>query len=392
MGSRAFEALSSWLNSAWYRRGISPMLIPFLPLSWLVRQVASRRYVTYQVEKKKQWRPPVPIVVVGNITVGGTGKTPLVMALVKKLQGAGLFPGVVSRGYGGSCSMFPRIVTEKTNPFLVGDEPVMMAKQLDVPVVVAHNRRDAVRYLLEYDENCSVIVSDDGLQHIHLWRDVEIAVLDGMRMMGNEYCIPVGPLRESPSRLKTVDAVVVNGTSTGSLEVPSVHMQLKPLNLVNMVSGETITAEQLPQLGSSVLAVAAIGHPQRFFRELEFLGVAVKAYAFPDHHNFVVDDFSFCNREDIPVIMTAKDAVKCVSFAKKNWWRLDVVADLPESFWRMLFEKIAYKSYLCRVALAGQCQKETEQNDNGYDGAQRLAKVEKKQAACQVEIIYRSAN
>ena len=341
MESRFTGLLSDWLNDIWYSSNVKWPLLPLLPLSWLVKIIALRRYRTYQVAKKKQWKPPVPVIVVGNITVGGAGKTPLVLALVKKLKEAGYNAGIVSRGYGGKSTQFPRLVTISTNTKLVGDEAVMLAQQVKgIPIVICKNRQNAVKFLLEYDENCSVIVSDDGMQHPHLWRDIEIAVLDGTRMFGNKQCLPAGPLRESIDRLKTVDAIVANGSLKSALNYEFNHMQLIPVKLINIANRKTIAIENILSLGETVHAVAGIGHPKRFFRQLEFLGFKIVPHSFADHHKFSVSDFEFCKIKPLPVIMTSKDAVKCTQFARENWWMLEVEADVPEAFWNIIFKKI----------------------------------------------------
>ena len=248
-------------------------------------------------------RLPVPVAIVGNVTVGGTGKTPLVLRLVELLRGAGFSPGIVSRGYGGEAVAKPRQVDGGSDPALVGDEPVLLARRSGVPVWVGSDRVAAALALLR-QHRCDVVVCDDGLQHYRLHRDVEVAVIDGTRSIGNGRCLPAGPLREPAARLDQVDLVVTNGPARG----PGQAMTLVPGPLVNLADpSRTMPCVELR--GATVHGVAGTGNPSRFFALLRSLGMEVIEHAFPDHYRYRSDSLSFGDCE--PILMTEKDAVKC---------------------------------------------------------------------------------
>lgn len=299
------------------------------PLSWLFAWLAGRRKQRYL--QRKRWSPPVPVVVVGNITVGGTGKTPLVTALVTALQGRGYRPGIISRGFGARKGGEPVWVTPGSDPARVGDEPVMLARQLNVPLVVDVDRVRAAQYLLNHCD-CDLIIADDGLQHYNLQRHIELLVLDGDRLLGNRLCLPAGPLREPLARMGQVDLILINTSSAtptlpelGDVGAPCPEhfcFSLKPSALVS-VSG---TMQPAPGVGR-VHGVAGIGHPERFFNTLRSLGYDVISHPFPDHHPFTPADITF--DDNLPVLMTAKDAVKCTAFATDRHWYLPVTAEVP---------------------------------------------------------------
>ncbi len=274
----------------------------------------------------------VPVIAVGNITVGGTGKSPFVIALIQFLRQQGYTPGVVSRGYGGQrSSCAPLWVTASSVPRQTGDEPLMIARAAACPVVVSVDRVQAVRYLLQQAPQCDVVVSDDGLQHTALWRDITICIVDAKRRFGNQQCLPAGPLREPLSRLKHFDFVLENGVdATSSLKwVPDVF--------VDVASGTSMSVDFFA--GKTVHAVAAIAHPDRFFSTLTTLGVKVIPHVFPDHYFFSEKDF--CFKSDLPIVMTEKDAVKCQSFflAKKAWFlKMNMMLDV--SFQDKLIKKL----------------------------------------------------
>jgi tetraacyldisaccharide 4'-kinase len=264
-----------------------------------------------------------PVVVVGNITVGGTGKTPLVLWLADYLAQQGLTPGIVSRGYGASSS-HPTAVTAPSDPAQVGDEPVLLAQRSTCPVWVGRDRPRAARALLEAHPRCDVIVSDDGLQHYRLARDVELVVIDGTRALGNGLMLPAGPLREPASRLRGVDAVVVNGgtRAVGSRE-RAFALKLEGDLFRNLLDPElAVGAGHFG--GRRVHAIAGIGNPQRFFDHLRALGLVFTAHPFPDHHAYAPNELAFAECDAI--VMTEKDAVKCARFAKENQWVLRVEA------------------------------------------------------------------
>jgi len=266
----------------------------------------------------------VPVIVVGNISVGGTGKTPLVIAIVQYLLSKGYKPGVVSRGYGGESRHWPQIVTQDTSPVDVGDEAVLIAKRCACPVSVGSNRIKAAEKLLQ-ENSCDVIVSDDGLQHLKLKRDVEIVVIDGERRFGNGLCLPAGPMRELSGRLRSVDFVVVNGESTDNEQ----SMQLM-VNEFEDVSGSGQTLSSRDMSGKRAHAVAGIGNNERFFKVLEKLNIDILRHPFPDHYCYQSKDVTF--DDDLPILMTEKDAVKCRQFRLNNAWFLKVDAKLENTF------------------------------------------------------------
>lgn len=277
----------------------------------------------------------MPVIVVGNISVGGNGKTPLVITLCKWLYQNGYRPGVISRGYGGSMQDFPYAVTPNDNPKQVGDEPYLMSKNIDNPIVIDPIRSRGAKYLVEKLQ-CNVIISDDGLQHYALKRDVEIAVIDGNRRHGNGYLLPMGPLRERTTRLKSVDYIVVNGGESDNSEIP---MLLTSGQLVNVADRHN--KMNIDDVSEPVIAMAGIGNPQRFFDTLKSKGVKLaKEMSFPDHHAFKPSDLNFDLSEGANgmVLMTEKDAVKCEIFAQNNWWYLPVTGTLPDDFLKNILQ------------------------------------------------------
>lgn len=287
------------------------------PLSWVYRAVIFFRRFFYRISLFKSKKFPVPVIVVGNLTVGGVGKTPLVAWLVENYRKQGYQPGIVSRGYGGHAKQWPQYVTVDSDPYLVGDEPVMLAMQTNAPIVCDPNRVRAVEVLLE-KYHCDIVISDDGLQHYRLQRDVEIIVVDGARRFGNAYCLPAGPLREPLSRLKQVDWVICNGEP----EEGEIKMSLIPGEIYSINNPENIV--KIDVLNKTVHAVAGIGNPQRFFDQLTSMGFSIIPHAFPDHHNYQPSNLVF--NDDLPILMTEKDAVKCRAFAQEHWYCLPVRA------------------------------------------------------------------
>lgn len=314
--------IDSVLNSLWYSR--HPLRWVLYPFSLLYRGVVALRCV--YLKRFKQEHVPVPIIVVGNLTVGGVGKTPLVIAIAQHFTARGLRVGVVSRGYGAKIKHFPHEVCVDDTAHDVGDEPLLLAQKTQVPVVIAPKRMDAVNYLIEQHQ-VDLIISDDGLQHYNMGRSIEIAVMDGKRGLGNRLCLPAGPLRESPKRLKKVDIVVVNGADWPG----AYRFDLVPDAVIKLINGDKV---QLDCLKSEyVAAVAGIGHPERFFDTLTGLGLTYKPYVFPDHHRFVSADFNLPERV---CVMTEKDAVKCHAFADERMYVLPVQVSIHHEFWDRL--------------------------------------------------------
>lgn len=301
--------------------GESPLWLLLLPLSWLYGLVSGVIRLLYRLGLKQAWRAPVPVVVVGNLTAGGNGKTPVVIWLVEQLQKRGIRPGVVSRGYGGKAAQYPLLLTAKTTTAEAGDEPVLIYQRTGAPVAVSPVRSDAVQALLA-EHAVDIIITDDGLQHYALARDKEIVVIDGVRRFGNGWWLPAGPMRERASRLRFVDAVIVNGGEAKPGEIP---MHLRPGMAVNLLTGERRAVSLLPAL----VAMAGIGHPPRFFATLEQCGARLeKRVPLADHQALVPDQVAALTAPGQTLIMTEKDAVKCRAFAKDNWWYLPVDAEL----------------------------------------------------------------
>jgi tetraacyldisaccharide 4'-kinase len=317
------KKFSRWLEDVWYKE----MYISsgFMTLSMLYDDVMrARRFLYNKGFHYKKIKIAVPVIIVGNITVGGTGKTPLTLWLAHFLRAEGFKPGIISRGYGGNAESWPQWVDEQSQPSMVGDEAVLMARRADCPVAVGPERVKAAQLLVDRAE-CDVIISDDGLQHYALERDIEIAVIDGERRFGNGYTLPCGPLREPVERLQEVDFIIVNGDA---VEENEFSMTMKGDVLVNVVTQE----EKLLSEWSGVAchALAGIGNPQRFFNLLEKEGIEVESHAFQDHHQFTAENIHF--NDDRPVLMTEKDAVKCEAFASDKHWYLPIKAEPQQQF------------------------------------------------------------
>lgn len=322
-----------WLEQHWYRSGLVSNLLA--PLGWVYCLMATLRRGLYRSGMLRSERLPIPVIVVGNITVGGTGKTPLVIYLARYLITLGYLPGIVTRGYGGRSSTWPQDVGSDSEPDLIGDEPLLLARHASCPVVADPDRVRAARRLLDA-HRCDVVLADDGLQHYRLARDLEIAVIDGARRLGNGRCLPAGPLRELPGRLAAVDARVVNGVAhPGEL-----GMALMVTAFHSLMGGQTLSADHYR--GQRVHAVAGIGNPQRFFATLRGLGVTVIEHAFPDHHRYTRADVAF--DDDLPILMTEKDAVKCQSFADARMAYLAVRAQVDPGLEELIMRKLKERS------------------------------------------------
>ena len=329
MPARAERAI----DAIWYGR--SPLRWALWPISLLFRAAASLRCAAYGRGVKRSVELPVPVVVVGNITAGGTGKTPFVIWLAAELKSRGWSPGIVTRGYRGRAASWPQRVGAQSAPALAGDEAVLLAKRTGCPVVAGPDRVAAARCLLAEAARgghvVDVVLSDDGLQHYRLARAFEIAVVDGARGFGNGLCLPAGPLREPASRLGSVGAVVVNeggGESAGSAPagVPedAFRMTLAVSGVYRITDGESVGLAAFA--GRTVHAVAGIGHPERFFRMLEQAGIAVIRHPLPDHADIAAADLR--HAPAAPVLVTEKDAVKCRSIAHEDVWCVAVDAVL----------------------------------------------------------------
>ncbi len=340
------------LTDLWYRPARGPSLLQ--PLAWAYAAAVSLRRSAYERGWLQVHAAGKPVVVVGNLTVGGTGKTPLTVWLVEKLRDRGVQAGVIARGYRRSSGrvsssvrerpgLRPRVVRADSPWEEVGDEPLLIHRRTGCITVVAEDRVAAARRLAE--EPVDVILSDDGLQHRRLARDCEIALIDGARGFGNGRLLPAGPLREPASRLRQVDLIVVNGAAehaslaagltSGASRVLS--MTLAPA-LAHRIDGAG-SAEPIEAFRTRrAHAVAGIGNPARFFRDLEGRGIEVIRHPFPDHHPFTAGDLAFA--DDLPILMTEKDAVRCASLATPRMWYVPVTAHLDEADSSALIERV----------------------------------------------------
>jgi tetraacyldisaccharide 4'-kinase len=317
---------TAWYNDAWW-------LHLLRPLEWLFRTATALRRAGYRRGLLPTFRPAKPVVVVGNINVGGTGKTPVVIALIEALHRRGIRPGVVCRGYGGNHAQLVHTVKDGSDPARCGDEALLIYERTNCPCVTAPSRVDAVKMLLR-DFAVDVVICDDGLQHYALARDIEIVMYDAQTGFGNGRCLPAGPLRETVHRLESVDFVLArHGATLGS----SVCYRLD--GIVNVQSGEVSDASPR-DIGTEVYAVAGIGQPNAFFSTLRALGFNLHIHRFPDHHEYRTEDLSAMKGK--PILMTEKDAVKCRALVGNNAWYLKVSATLPEAVTRAVVSLVKH--------------------------------------------------
>lgn len=330
-GAHIGHAIFRRVLAMWMHRGIPSYIL--LPFSWLFQLLSIGRYCWYRYIKG-QAHFCVPIIIIGNLSLGGTGKTPLVAWVANALSRLGYSPGIAMRGY-GSFLKSDEVLKVKASSLaaIVGDEPLLLARKVGVPVVIGRNRPQAISYLLTHFPKVDVIICDDGLQHYALSRDIEIAVIDGHRRLGNGFCLPAGPLRESPRRLKKVDFVVTNGQPKKDEWEMSTSL------------GQTIYAVKLNHsqplnnfVGKTVRAVAGIGHPDRFFNMLRSKGINIIEHRFPDHYPYCEKDLQF--GDNIPILMTEKDAVKCQQFAPQHAWCVPLDVVLSQKFTERLIQRI----------------------------------------------------
>ncbi|CAN5331302.1 tetraacyldisaccharide 4'-kinase [soil metagenome] len=335
----------------------NPFLYILYPISLLFRAVTRTRRWLYQCGVFTQTKVAVPVIVVGNISVGGTGKTPLVISLANLLISQGFKPGIITRGYKSKSKSYPLVVNDSSIAAQVGDEALLLQRHSHCPVIVDPIRVRAANYLLQH-YSCDIILSDDGLQHYALARDIEIAVVDAARGFGNGLCLPAGPLREPVSRLQDVDFIINNvgrahvpALGSDTMSVPqstegegtklfTYSMYLQPQKFLNLSSKEQQDAAFFQH--KTLHAIAGIGNPQRFFQTLKDLGLTANLHAFPDHHAFTAADIDF--GADAIVIMTEKDAVKCKDFADKRHWYLPVTAQLQQGFAQQFFSKLSQQT------------------------------------------------
>ncbi len=308
-----------------------------LPLSWLFGAASALRRLSYRLHLLSTSRLPVPVIVIGNISVGGTGKTPLALWLVRQLLDLGWHPGIISRGYGGTADRIMRVVAD-SDPVKVGDEPLLLAQNLPCPVWIGKDRPAAGKALLAAHPDTDILISDDGLQHLALFRNLEIAVIDAARGTGNGFLLPAGPLREPLSRLKCVDAVVINRSGSTHPDLPSgpnFYMDFIGTVFRNLKFPEK-QASAADFYGKQLHAIAGIGHPQRFFDQLAAMGLDCIVHPFPDHHNYLAHELNFPGI----LIMTEKDAVKCQTIATEQMWMLPVRAEVDPRLMPHLLAKL----------------------------------------------------
>ena len=328
-----------WLEPYWYR--ISPLHLVLWPLSLAFAALAASRRLLYRAGILAVTRLPVPVIVAGNISVGGTGKTPLVIWLAQLLRERGYHPGIVCRGYGGSAGT-PQRAIAGSDPGVVGDEAVLLARRCGCPVWTGARRAAAARALLAAHPECDAVISDDGLQYYALARDVEIAVIDGERGFGNGMLLPAGPLREPLQRLARVDALVVNGAAlfpramlpSGS---PTFEMTLGGRTFYDLLNPAR-QAEPEYFARQRIHAVAGIGNPRRFFNHLRELGISFTGHPFPDHHAFEAADLACADAD--AVLMTEKDAVKCERFGSEKFWALRIDAEVDLALGELILRKL----------------------------------------------------
>ncbi len=325
----------------WYR--ITALHLVLLPVSWLFGALAATRRALYRYNIFIRTQLNVPVVIVGNISVGGTGKTPLTLALAAQLITHGKHPVIISRGYGGT-SLEPQAVKPSSTAAQVGDEPLLMAQRNLCPVWIGNNRVRTAQAALAAHPECDVILCDDGLQHYRLQRDVEIVVVDAARQFGNQFLLPAGPLREPVSRLKSVAAIVYNG-GTQAASAKQFAMQLQGEIFYNLLTpSQTATANQLQ--GLRCHAIAGIGNPERYFAALKKLGLSCTNHAFADHHAYRAEELNFSDCDAL--LLTEKDAVKCAPFADARYWVLRVEAQISPALIELILRKMQHHG--CKTA------------------------------------------
>lgn len=331
--SMASSIESFWYSKSWLKWLFLPLSIPFLIIVWLKRQ-------GYQLGIFPSNQFKVPVLVVGNLTVGGTGKTPFISYLASKLSQQGIRIGVVSRGYLSKAPAYPHLVTESDSVSDVGDEAFMLFNQLALPMVIDANRSRAVTRLTEQFE-LDLIISDDGLQHYKMGRRFECLLVDSTREFGNGLCLPFGPLREPVSRKHSVDFVIQNGgedfvSSIADIRGPKIIMKIVTRGLIHIKSGEKVSLSNLKE--RRINAVCGIGNPSRFFHSLATLCKEINPIVFADHYAYAEKDFE--DLSDDIIVMTEKDAVKCRSFAKDNWYYLQVGASIEAKWAQQLTQTV----------------------------------------------------
>lgn len=330
------------IEKVWFNRHpakwlLVPILLPLSALFWLISTI---RRISFNLGLSKSYHLNKPVIVVGNIGVGGNGKTPVVLYLIELTRLLGLTPGVISRGYGGKAPHYPYMLDEHSTSVEAGDEPILIQQRCQVPIAVGSDRIASAELLIA--QGCDIIISDDGLQHYRLARDIELVIVDGKRLFGNGLLLPAGPLREGQWRLAKSDLVIYNGKSSQAGQqkyFPGINMTLVATELCNLLTGERTKLKDFIKRNESVNAIAGIGAPQRFFDTLTAHQLKIiNQQSFVDHHAFALADFDEFD-DNIPLLMTEKDAVKCHDFCKENWWYLPVDAAFSDEDRQLIIDK-----------------------------------------------------
>jgi tetraacyldisaccharide 4'-kinase len=327
--------VSEALSEIHYSKSLVSLLL--LPFSAVFLLISFVRKILYRFNFLRSFKLKIPVIVVGNITSGGTGKTPLIIYLANELKKNGYRPGIISRGYGSKGGGMIE-ASQKNDAADVGDEPMLIQKHTHLPVFVSKDRVSAAKALLKKYKKTDVILSDDGMQHFRLKRDIEVLVIDGTRKLGNGYLLPAGPLREFSSKLKTVDAIVCNHKKVIG---GSYLMKYKGSSLINLKTNKKIHLNNLRL--KNIHAIAGIGNPNRFFDYLKTFNIEFNSSIFEDHYRFSKKDFR--NMNDKNIIMTEKDAIKCQKFSRKNFWYLPVTAEVDSKFIDVILKKLRYISH-----------------------------------------------
>jgi len=327
--------VSEALSEIHYSKSLVSLLL--LPFSAVFLLISFVRKILYRFNFLRSFKLKIPVIVVGNITSGGTGKTPLIIYLANELKKNGYRPGIISRGYGSKGGGMIE-ASQKNDVADVGDEPMLIQKHTHLPVFVSKDRVSAAKALLKKYKKTDVILSDDGMQHFRLKRDIEVLVIDGTRKFGNGYLLPAGPLREFSSKLKTVDAIVCNHKKVIG---GSYLMKYKGSSLINLKTNKKIHLNNLRL--KNIHAIAGIGNPNRFFDYLKTFNIEFNSSIFEDHYRFSKKDFR--NMNDKNIIMTEKDAIKCQKFSRKNFWYLPVTAEVDSKFIDVILKKLRYISH-----------------------------------------------
>jgi tetraacyldisaccharide 4'-kinase len=321
------KTLSKWLNHQWYTSQHKPLVLQGLSTLYHLGQ---------KFDQKRQGRKapktsPLPVIVIGNLTVGGTGKTPFILSLYEKLSEQGLSVGIVTRGYKNKGLSYPYLVQSEDTANIIGDEAALLASKITCPIVIAPKRQEGVDFLATH-HLCDIVLSDDGLQHYAMARTLEIVVIDGMRGFGNDELLPLGPLREPLNRLASVDIIIVNGEPNPKLQEQLQAFSSKTYQM-ECIEQAIYSLQSHTGLSTPLAAFAGIGNPERFFQSLRLKNLAFTPYIFPDHHHYQVKDF------EIPescIIMTEKDAIKCQTLTQKPIFILPIRMNLDAKFWHKL--------------------------------------------------------